>query len=139
MRIKNAGWSATRQARVSAVSFKTFIWVTRDGFIYLDTLEHVLKESILVGLITVLFRDSDRKHCVPDVFSFCINNIALSVKKGKVKRARLKKLKKCSLCKSLVEFKIIWAFVCILYENNHLHSVMYLFVKIMYFLREIKI
>lgn len=32
---------------MSAVSFETFMWVSRDGFIYLDTLENVEMENVL--------------------------------------------------------------------------------------------
>ena len=46
-RIKNAGGTVARQVRVSTVNFQTFMWVTGDGFIYLDTLEHVTKAGLL--------------------------------------------------------------------------------------------
>lgn len=32
---------------MSAVSSETFMWVSRDGFIYLDTLENVEMENVL--------------------------------------------------------------------------------------------
>lgn len=32
---------------MSAVSSETFMWVSRDGFIYLDTLENVDMENVL--------------------------------------------------------------------------------------------
>lgn len=39
---------------MSAVSSETFMWVSRDGFIYLDTLENVVMESVLVGFISFI-------------------------------------------------------------------------------------